>query len=310
MDINSSIFVAGHTGLVGSSIVRQLERQGYKNIIKRTHSELDLIKEADVEKLFEAERPDFVFMAAAKVGGIKFNSKYPADFLMDNLMIQNNIISSCKKYNVKKMLFLASSCCYPTECQQPIKEEYLLTGPPEKTNEGYALAKIAGIKTCYYFNKQYNTNYISVMPANCYGINDCFDIEKSHVIPALIKRCHEAKNNKDKEIILWGTGEPLREFLFADDLADACIFLMNNYYSSDLINIGSSNEVSIRELAEIIRKVVGFEGNIKFDITKADGMMRRIVDSTKLDEMGWKAKTPLEDGINIVYKWFLESYCK
>lgn len=310
MDINSRIFVAGHTGLVGSSIVRQLERQGYKKIIKRTHSELDLIKEDDVEKLFEAERPDFVFMAAAKVGGIKFNSKYPADFLMDNLMIQNNIISSCKKYDVKKMLFLASSCCYPTECQQPIKEEYLLTGPPEKTNEGYALAKIAGIKTCYYFNKQYNTNYISVMPANCYGINDCFDIEKSHVIPALIKRCHEAKNNKDKEIILWGTGEPLREFLFADDLADACIFLMNNYHSSDLINIGSSNEVSIKELAEIIRKVVGFEGNIKFDTTKPDGMMRRIVDSTKLDEMGWKAKTPLEDGINVVYKWFLESYCK
>ncbi len=310
MDISSKIYVAGHTGLVGSAIVRQLEKNGYTNIVKRTHNELDLTRESDVKVFFEKEHPDYVFMAAAKVGGIKFNSTYPADFLMDNLMIQNNIILSCKKYNVKKLLFLASSCCYPSECEQPIKEEYLLSGQPEKTNEAYALAKIAGIKTCYYFNKQYSTKFISVMPANCYGINDCFDLEKSHVIPGLIRKFYDAKNKKDKEVVLWGTGKPLREFLFVDDLADACVYLMNTYSSDELINIGSSGEVSIRELSEIIKNIVGFEGKIKFDETKPDGMMRRIVDTSKLSELGWKAKTPLEDGINIVYKWFLEKYCK
>lgn len=300
------IYVAGHTGMVGSSIVRKLEEQGYSHIIKRTHEELDLKDSAAVEQFFKEERPDYIFDAAARVGGIQANREKMADFLMDNLMIQNNLFLNAKKYQTEKLLFLASACIYPKECQQPIKEEYLLSGKLEPTNEGYAIAKIAGLKACHYFNKQYGTNFISAMPANAYGIKDNFDIENSHVIPALIRRFHEAKKNKKKTITIWGTGKAKREFLYVDDLADACVFLMKNYKENEFINIGTEEEISMQKLAEMIKQIVGYDGIIEYDTTKPDGMMRRIVDSSKIRTLGWKPKVGIEEGLNYVYEWYLE----
>lgn len=307
MEKDSRIYVAGHTGMVGSAIVRELEKTGYKNILTRTHQELDLTVQSNVDYFFEEQRPEYVFMAAAKVGGIKANSEYPVDFLMHNLQIQNNIFDNAYKYKVKKLLFLGSSCVYPKECQQPIKEDYLLSGPLEPTNEPYSISKIAGIRACSYYNRQYNSKYIAVMPANSYGINDCFTLEGSHVIPALIRKFYDAKQNNLTEVTLWGTGKPLREFVFVDDLADACVFLMNNYNGNEFLNIGSASEISILELAQVVKEVVGFEGDIICDISKPDGMMRRIVDSSKINQIGWHAKTSFQDGIKTVYQWFLDN---
>jgi GDP-L-fucose synthase len=306
MDKNSKIYVAGHSGMVGSAIVRELYNQGYNNILVRTHEELDLTKQIDVEDFFKENHPEYVFMAAAKVGGIKANSEYPVDFLMENLKIQSNIFENSNKYKINKLLFLGSSCIYPKECQQPIKEEFILSGLVEVTNEPYAIAKIAGIKACEYYNRQFGTNFIGVMPANSYGFNDCFDPEKSHVIPALIRKYYEAKKLQLDKIVLWGTGTPLREFLYVDDLADACIFLMNNYDGKDVLNIGTDSEISILELSQIIKRIVGYEGNIECDVQKPDGMMRRIVDSSKIHKLGWSAKTSIEEGITKTYKYFLD----
>jgi GDP-L-fucose synthase len=307
MEKSSKIYVAGHNGMVGSAIMRELRKQGYTNLITRSHSELDLCRQNEVEQFFEQSQPEYIFIAAAKVGGIKANSEFPVEFLFENLMIQNNLLLSAYKNKVKKLLFLGSSCIYPKECHQPMKEEYLLTGLLEPTNEPYAIAKIAGLRGCEYFNREYGTNYISVMPANSYGINDCFDPVNSHVIPALIRKYHEAKCTGQKDVILWGTGKPLREFLFVDDLADACIYLMNHYDSLEFINIGAPSEVSILELSQMIKDVVGYEGNIVCDLTKPDGMLRRKVNCEKLTDLGWTAKTDLRQGLEIMYQWFLEN---
>ncbi|NZA40240.1 NAD-dependent epimerase/dehydratase family protein [Eubacterium callanderi] len=307
MDKKAKIYVAGHQGMVGSAIVRCLEEQGYSNLVLKTHSELDLTNQDNVNKFFENERPEYVFLTAAKVGGIKANADLIADFLMVNLQIQNNVLSATHKYKVKKLLFTASACIYPKNCEQPIKEEALLTGKLEPTNEGYALAKIAGLKACYYYNKQYGTNFITAMPANAYGINDHFDTENAHVIPSLIKRFHQAKINQVPEVEMWGTGKPLREFLYVDDLADACVFLMKYYDKDDFINIGTGEEVSMHELALLIKKVIGYNGDIVFDTSKPDGMMRRIVDSSKIKALGWKRKTDLQTGIQSVYDWYLKN---
>lgn len=300
------IYVTGHTGMVGSSIVRKLEEQGYSHIIKRTHQELDLKDSAAVEQFFKEERPDYIFDAAARVGGIQANQERMADFLMDNLMIQSNLFLNAKKYQVEKLLFLGSACIYPKECQQPIKEEYLLSGKLEPTNEGYAIAKIVGLKACHYFNKQYGTNFISAMPVNVYGENDNFNIESSHVIPALIRRFHEAKQSNKEEIVVWGTGKATREFLYVDDLADACIFLMQNYKENEFINIGTGREVSMRELAEMIKQIVGYKGSIQYDTTKPDGMKRRILDSSKMKKLGWQPAVGLQEGLELAYQWYLE----
>ncbi|UZQ84538.1 GDP-L-fucose synthase [Thermoclostridium stercorarium] len=305
MEKDSRIYVAGHTGMVGSAIVRCLERNGYHNIIKRTHKELDLTDQAECEKFFRQEKPEYVFLAAAKVGGIHANNTYPADFITENLLIECNVIQSAFKNNVKKLMFLGSSCIYPKLCPQPIKEEYLLTGPLEPTNEAYAIAKIAGIKMCQSYNKQYGTRYISVMPANLYGINDRFDENNSHVIPAMIIKFHKAKTEKRPFVELWGTGKPLREFLYVDDMAEACIYLMQHYDGSDPVNIGSGQEISIRELAEIIRDVVGYTGEVVFDATKPDGTPRRILDNSKITAMGWKPKTDIREGIKMEYEYYL-----
>lgn len=306
MDTSSKIYVAGHRGMVGSAIVRCLRRQGYQHIIGREHTELDLKNQIKVEAFFEKERPEYVFMAAAKVGGIRANALYPADFLMDNLLIQNNIILMANQFQCKKLLFLASSCIYPKECHQPMKEEELLSGELEPTNEPYSLAKIAGIKACQYFNQQYGTHFITAMPANSYGPNDNFNPENSHVIPALLRRFHEAKLDKREEVIMWGSGKAMREFLYVDDLAEASVFLMNRYDESGFINIGSGSEVSMLELASIIRDVVGYPGNIVLDTSKPDGMMRRMVDSGRIRALGWKPKVGLKEGIVRLYRYFLE----
>lgn len=307
MDKDSKIYVAGHNGLVGSAICRQLESQGYKNIIKRSHLELDLTTQVDVENFFKQEKPEYVFLAAAKVGGIKANATYPADFIMDNIKIEFNIIDSAFKNEVKKLLFLGSTCIYPKNCPQPIKEEYLLTSELEKTNEAYALAKIAGLKACSYYKKQYGANFISAMPCNLYGISDNFDLENSHVLPALIRKFHEAKIKNLDTVEVWGTGKPLREFLFSDDLGEACIFLMNNYNGNKHINVGFGTDLSIKELAEIIKEIVGFKGQIVFDVSKPDGTFKKLTDITKIKNLGWLPKTNLKDGIQIVYKWFLKN---
>lgn len=304
---DSKIYVAGHNGLVGSAICRQLESQGYKNIMKHSHLELDLTRQVDVENFFKQEKPEYVFLAAAKVGGIKANDTYPADFIMDNIKIEFNIIDSAFKNEVKKLLFLGSTCIYPKNCPQPIKEEYLLTSELEKTNEAYALAKIAGLKACSYYKKQYGANFISAMPCNLYGIGDNFDLENSHVLPALIRKFHEAKIKNLDTVEVWGTGKPLREFLFSDDLGEACIFLMNNYNGNEHINVGFGTDLSIKELAEIIKEVVGFKGQIVFDTSKPDGTFRKLTDITKIKNLGWSPKTNLKDGIQIVYKWFLKN---
>ncbi|MDU5723279.1 MAG: GDP-L-fucose synthase [Clostridium butyricum] len=307
MDKNSKIYVAGHRGLVGSAIVRGLKAKGYKNIIGKTHKELDLMDSLAVEEFFKNEKPEYVFLAAAKVGGIYANSTYPADFIYENLQIQNNVIGMAKKYNVKKLMFLGSSCIYPKMCPQPIKEEYLLSGYLEETNEGYALAKISGLKMCQFFNKQYDTNYISVMPTNLYGPYDNFSGVNSHVMPALIRRFHEAKVNNAEEVVVWGSGTPLREFLYSEDMADACIYLMETYKGNEFFNIGTGKELTIKELAELIKKVVGYEGNIVWDSSKPDGTPRKLLDVSRLEKAGWKYKVELEDGVKMAYEWFLEN---
>lgn len=308
MNKNSKIYVAGHRGLVGSAIVRNLQSKGYTNIITRTHSELDLTDQQAVRRFFEEEKPEYVFLAAAKVGGIHANNTYPADFIYDNLMIECNVIKAAHDFNVKKLLFLGSSCIYPKMAPQPIKEEYLLSGYLEPTNEAYAIAKIAGLKMCQYFKKQYGDNFISCMPTNLYGPNDNFDLQNSHVLPALIRKFHEAKVENKPYVEVWGTGTPRREFLYVDDMADACVFLMENYDGEETVNIGTGEDVTIKELAEIIKEVVGYEGELNFDTSKPDGTPRKLLDVSKLNKLGWKYKIELRDGIEKSYKWYLENY--
>lgn len=308
MNLDAKIYVAGHRGLVGSALVRNLEAKGYKNIICRTHKELDLTNQEAVRTFFEEERPEYVFLAAAKVGGIHANNTYPADFIYDNLMIQNNVIKAAHDFKVKKLLFLGSTCIYPKMAPQPIKEEYLLTGSLEETNEAYAVAKIAGLEMCKFFKRQYGDNFISCMPTNLYGPNDNFDLKNSHVLPALIRKFHEAKVNNSEVVEVWGTGTPLREFLYVDDMADACVFLMENYDGEQHVNIGTGEEVSIRELAETVKEVVGFEGELVFNTDMPDGTPRKLTTVDKLHCLGWKHKVSLNEGIKLAYNWFLENY--
>ncbi|MDZ5065931.1 GDP-L-fucose synthase [Clostridium perfringens] len=308
MNKNSKIYVAGHRGLVGSAIVRNLQKKGFNNIICRTHKELDLTNQNEVRKFFEEERPEYVFLAAAKVGGIHANNTYPADFIYENLMIQNNVIKAAHDFEVKKLLFLGSTCIYPKMAPQPIKEDYLLTGSLEETNEAYAVAKIAGLEMCKFFKRQYGDNFISCMPTNLYGPNDNFDLKNSHVLPALIRKFHEAKVNNSEVVEVWGTGKPLREFLYVDDMADACVFLMENYDGEQHVNIGTGVEVSIRELAETVKEVVGFEGELVFNTDMPDGTPRKLTTVDKLNGLGWKHKVDLNNGITMAYEWFLENY--
>ena len=308
MNLDAKIYVAGHRGLVGSAIVRNLEAKGYKNIICRTHKELDLTNQEAVRTFFEEERPEYVFLAAAKVGGIHANNTYPADFIYENLMIQNNVIKAAHDFEVKKLLFLGSTCIYPKMAPQPIKEEYLLTGSLEETNEAYAVAKIAGLEMCKFFKRQYGDNFISCMPTNLYGPNDNFDLKNSHVLPALIRKFHEAKVNNSEAVEVWGTGTPLREFLYVDDMADACVFLMENYDGEQHVNIGTGEEVSIRELAETVKEVVGFDGELVFNTEMPDGTPRKLTTVDKLHGLGWKHKVSLDKGIRLAYNWFLENY--
>ena len=300
MNKSSRIYVAGHRGMVGSAIVRRLMREGYDNIITRTSSELDLRIQENVNDFFELVKPEFVFLAAAKVGGIVANNTYRADFIYENLEIQNNIIHAAYINKVSKLLFLGSSCIYPRDCPQPIKEEYLLTGPLEPTNEPYALAKIAGLKMCEAYKKQYGCNFISAMPTNLYGPNDNYDLQKSHVLPAFIRKFHEAKENSEKEVEIWGSGKPLREFLHVDDLADACHFLMLNYNMESHVNVGTGVDISITELAELIKKITGFEGGLRFNSTRPDGTPRKLLDVSLINNAGWKHTINLEQGIKMV----------
>jgi GDP-L-fucose synthase len=304
MNKDASIFVAGHGGLVGSALVRALTRDGYTNLILRTRAELDLTDARAVEHFFETTRPAYVLLAAAKVGGIMANKTYPADFIRENLSIELNVITAAARTGVTKLLFLGSSCIYPREAPQPITEAALLTGPLEPTNRAYALAKIAGIVLCQSYNEQHGTNFISVMPTNLYGLNDNFDLETSHVLPAMIRRFHEAKERGDASVTLWGSGSPKREFLHVDDLADACLFLMNTYDDPALVNIGTGEDCSIKELAETIRTVVGYKGDIVWDTTKPDGTPRKLLDVSKLHALGWKHRISLEDGIRSTYVWY------
>lgn len=307
MNKGAKIFVAGHRGMVGSAIVRGLEAAGYTNIITRSHGELNLCRQADVEAFFAEEKPDYVFLAAAKVGGIIANSEAPADFLYDNMTLEMNVIHSAWQNGCKKLLFLGSSCIYPRMAPQPMPESCLLTSELEKTNEAYALAKISGLKYCEYLNKQYGTDFISAMPTNLYGPNDNYHPTHSHVLPALIRRFHEAKEAGLAQVTCWGTGSPLREFLYVDDLADACIFLMNNYSGNETVNVGTGKELSIRELTELTAKVIGYEGEILWDTDKPDGTPRKLLDVSKLEGLGWRYKTELEDGIRLAYEDFLNN---
>lgn len=307
MEKSSKIYVAGHRGMVGSAIVRRLEENGYTNIVYRTSAELDLRNQAAVEEFFKNEKPEYVFLAAAKVGGIHANNTYPAEFLYDNLMIETNIINSAYKNSVKKLLFLGSSCIYPKFAQQPIKEEYLLTGSLEETNEAYAIAKIAGIELCKFYRRQYGCDYISAMPTNLYGINDNFNLETSHVMPALIRKFHEAKMNNSEEVVMWGTGKPRREFMYVDDLADSLIHLMLNYSDEIHVNLGTGEDIEIGELANLIKEIVGYEGKITNDLTKPDGTPRKLLDVTRLNSTGFKHKIELKEGIEAVYNWFLKT---
>jgi GDP-L-fucose synthase len=304
MKTNSKIYIAGHRGMVGSAILRNLQKKGYSNFILKTSQELDLRNQADVSRFFELEKPEFVFLAAAKVGGIQANNIYRADFLYDNLMIQNNIIHASYKNNVNKLLFLGSSCIYPKLAPQPLKEEYLLSGYLEDTNEPYAIAKIAGIKMCESYKRQYNCNFISVMPTNLYGPNDNYNLNNSHVLPALIRKFHEAKQNNLPSVDMWGTGSPLREFLHADDMADACVYLMQNYNGLQHVNIGTGSDIAIKELAILIKKIVGYSGDIKHDLSKPDGTPRKLMDVSFLHSLGWRHTIELEEGIKSVYKDF------
>ena len=307
MKKESKIYVAGHRGLVGSAIVRRLREGGYSNLVTRTSRELDLHEQAGVREFFERERPEYVFLAAAKVGGILANDTWPADFLYQNLMIEANVIESARLSGVNKLLFLGSTCIYPRMAPQPLKEEYLLTGPLESTNEWYAVAKIAGIKLCQACQRQYGSKFISAMPTNLYGPEDNFDLESSHVMPALIRKFHEAKINRASSVTVWGTGKPLREFLHVDDCAAACLFLMQHYDGEEIVNIGVGEDLSIAELAELVSKVVGFAGKIIYDSGKPDGTPRKLVDVTRINGLGWRAGIPLEVGVRTTYEWFLEN---
>jgi len=304
MQKNAKIYVAGHRGMVGSAIVRQLQGNGYTNIVTRTHDELDLVNQRSVTEFFAIEKPDYVFMAAAKVGGIHANNTYRADFIYENLLIEANVIGAAYKAGVGRMLFLGSSCIYPRDCPQPIREDYLLTGLLEQTNEPYAIAKIAGVKLCDSFNAQYGTQYVSAMPTNLYGPNDNYDLNKSHVLPALIRKAHEAKMRGDTQFVVWGSGTPMREFLYVDDMAEACVYLMEKGIAAGLFNIGTGTDVTIRELAEIVMDVVGFTGEIVFDRSKPDGTPRKLLNVDRINELGWKAKTSLRDGISKAYADF------
>lgn len=308
MDTQSKIYVAGSRGLVGSALVRTLQAQGYNNLVLRSSQELDLRNQASVEAFFALEKPEYVFLGAARVGGIQANNTYRAEFLYDNLMIEANIIHSAYRHGVQKLLFLGSSCIYPKLCPQPMKEDYLLTGILEQTNEPYAIAKIAGLKLCENYCRQYGVSFISAMPTNLYGINDNFDLANSHVLPALMRKFHEAKVDGDPTVTVWGTGTPLREFLYVDDLADALVFLMNTYNAIDFVNVGTGQEVSIKELALTLKAVVGYEGELVFDSTKPDGTPRKLLDVSRLTAAGWQAKTDLKTGIEKTYSWFLQSY--
>ncbi len=306
LEKESKIYVAGHRGMVGSAILRKLEKEGFSNLLVRTSSELDLRNQLDVSVFFNNEKPDYVFLAAAKVGGIIANNTYRADFLYENLAIQNNVIHYSYLNGVKKLMFLGSSCIYPKLAPQPLKEEYLMTGLLEPSNEPYAIAKIAGIKMCEAYRDQYGCNFISVMPTNLYGYNDNYHPENSHVMPALIRRFHEAKMNNAAEVSIWGSGSPKREFLFADDLADACFFLMQSYDDKELINIGTGQDLTIFELALLIKRIVGFEGNLLFDKSKPDGTPRKLMDVSKLHSLGWKHKISLESGLELAYTDYLK----
>lgn len=311
MKKNAKIFVAGgQSGLVGTAIVRSLRAQGYKNIITRTRKQLDLQEAHQVDAFFKKEKPEYVFLAAALVGGIMANKTRKADFIYNNLLIQNNVIHYAWKHKVKKLLFLGSSCIYPKLAPQPIKESYLMTGPLEETNDAYAVAKIAGIKMCQSYNEQYGTNFVSVMPTNLYGPNDNFDLQSSHVLPALIRKFHDAKVGNKKEVVLWGSGNVFREFLYVDDMADACVFLMQNYDSSEIINIGTGKDLKIKELAELVKKITDFIGKIVWDTSKPDGTPKKQLDVSRLIALGWKPKISLEEGIKKEYAWFLENFSK
>ncbi|MBQ2591942.1 MAG: GDP-L-fucose synthase [Candidatus Riflebacteria bacterium] len=305
MNSNSKIYICGHRGMAGSAIMRKLQEKGYTNLVYRTHKELDLTNQADVFKFFEQEKPEVVILAAAAVGGIKKNIDYPADMLMTNMMIQSNVFEAAHRNKVNRLLFLGSSCIYPRLCPQPMKEEYLLTGPFEPTNEGYALAKVAGLRLCEYYNRQYGTDYISIMPCNLYGINDHYN-ENAHVMASLLRRFHEAKIDNLPTVSVWGTGKQRREFLFVDDMADAAVYFLENYHKSEFVNIGSGKDVSIAELAGLIAKTVGYKGKIEFDTSKPDGMPRKLLDTSKAESLGWKYKTVLEDGIRLTYEDFLK----
>ena len=307
MDKTAKIYVAGHRGLVGSAIWKNLQAKGYTNLVGRTHAELDLLDGVAVRTFFDEERPEYVILAAAHVGGIMANSRYRADFIYQNLQIQQNVIGESFRHGVKKLLFLGSTCSYPRDAEQSMKEEALLTSPLEYTNEPYAIAKIAGLKLCESFNLQYGTNYIAVMPTNLYGPNDNYHPEHSHVLPALIRRFHEAKVSGAKTVTCWGTGAPLREFLYVDDLADACVYLMNHYSGNETVNLGTGKELTIKELTELVAKVVGYTGAIEWDSTKPDGTPRKLLDVSKLEKLGWHYKTELEDGIRLTYDDFLHS---
>jgi GDP-L-fucose synthase len=308
MESSAKIYIAGHKGLVGSAILRNLEKNGYHNLIYRSSSEMDLRERDQVQNFFEQQQIDYVFMAAAKVGGITANNDFPADFLRDNLLIQTNVIDAAYQTNVTKLLFLGSTCIYPKFAPQPLKEEYLLTGELEPTNKSYAIAKIAGITMCQSYNRQYGTRYISVMPTNLYGPNDNFDLQSSHVLPALLRKFHEAKINGSPSVEIWGTGTPKREFLHADDLAEACLFLMDHYEENEIINVGVGQDIPIKELAGMIKTIVGYEGELVFNASYPDGTPRKLVDVTKINALGWKAKISLEEGLRAVYESFQNEF--
>lgn len=305
MDKASKIFIAGHRGMVGSAIARRLTAAGYSNLLMRTHAQVDLTNQAAVTQFLAQEKPDYIFLAAAKVGGIHANNTYRAEFIYQNLMIESNVVHAAWLAGVQRLLFLGSSCIYPRDCPQPIKEEYLLTGPLEQTNQPYAIAKIAGIKLCENYNRQYGTQYASVMPTNLYGPNDNYDLNNSHVLPALIRKAHEAKLRGDNELVVWGSGNPMREFLYVDDMADACVFLMERGITEGIFNVGTGEDVTIRELAETVMSVVGFRGEIVFDASKPDGTPRKLLNVDRLKDLGWRARTSLRDGVTKSYADFL-----
>ncbi len=305
MNKAARIYVAGHRGMVGSALVRRLQQAGYTNVLTRTHAELDLLNQGATQDFLHGEKPDFIFMAAARVGGIHANNSFRADFIYQNLMVEANLIHGAHQAGVRRLCFLGSSCIYPRDCPQPIREDYLLTGPLEQTNEPYAIAKIAGIKLCESYNRQYGMQYFSVMPTNLYGPNDSYDLANSHVLPALIRKAHEARQRGDSELVVWGSGTPRREFLYVDDLADACVFLMERGVADGIYNIGAGEDVTIRELAETVMSVIGFTGRIVFDATKPDGTPRKLLDVSRLRDIGWKARVPLREGIAMAYRDFM-----